>query len=421
VRSASADQASRQNTRLLTMFAEILDLVRSDYVQPVSAEKLIENALNGMLTGLDPHSAYMNPAEYRELQTETTGKFGGIGLEVTDKDGLLQVVSPIDGSPAALAGIKPGDIVTAVDGKSLTGLTLDEAIARLRGRPDTKVSLVIKRLTMDEPIKIVLTRRIIQLESVKSRLMGDTGVIRIAEFMEQTDRDVHTAMRSLRTQSGGRLRGLVIDLRNDPGGLLDQAVAVSRDFLSYGGIVSIKGRHAEDNDSWSAQPGTDISAGLPIVVLINNGTASAAEIVAGALQDNRRAVVLGEQSFGKGSVQTIIPLRDRSAVRLTTALYYTPSGRSIQGLGITPDVEVSESSKPAPHFGLEREADLRHVLANPGTVSPPPKNTVPAIASRIPKLPPEDWPALDIAKPETDFQLQQALVLLRGMADGSPR
>ena len=311
---------------------------------------LVENAMNGMLTGLDPHSSYMNEQEWQEMETETSGQFGGIGLEVTDKGGMLQVVSPIDGTPAAEAGIRPGDLITAVNGKTIEGLSLNDAVTEMRGPPNTKLGPDRQAGGLDSPIALTLIRQIIHIDTVKSQLMGDIGVIRISEFTEQTDTGVRAAMKSLRTESAGHLRALIIDLRNDPGGLLDQAVAVSNDFLDSGGIVSTRGRHLDDNQSWSAKRSHDVSGNLPIVVLTNNGTASAAEIVAGALQDDRRALVLGTQSFGKGSVQTLFPLPGDGAIRLTTARYYTPSGRSIQGVGITPNVEVEDNPQSGAAF-----------------------------------------------------------------------
>jgi carboxyl-terminal processing protease len=419
--AAEASDAS-QNYRLLSLFTDVLARVENDYVDPVVGRTLIENAMNGMLTGLDPHSAYMSDQRWHQMQSETSGHFGGIGLELTDKGGLLQVVSPIDGTPAAEAGIKPGDLITSVNGKSIEGISLNDAVVEMRGPPNTKVGLILKRQGLDTPIVLSLVRQIIHIQSVKSTLMGDIGVIRITEFTEQTDPGVRAAMKSLRAESGGRLRGLILDLRNDPGGLLDQAIIVSNDFLDSGGIVSTRGRHSDDNQSWSAKAGRDISGGLPIVVLTNNGSASASEIVAGALQDNRRALVLGTQSFGKGSVQTLFPLQGNSgAIRLTTARYYTPSGRSIQGVGITPNVQVEETRNPAPHFGPEHEADLRHILTNdasPSPAEPPPPADLPAVAQQIPRVPTVGWPKLDPAKPATDFQLQQGLVLVRAMAAG---
>ncbi len=420
---AAAQANDQQQTyRWLSLFSNVLERVQADYVEPVSGPALIDNALNGMLTGLDPHSSYMNEGQWRDMQSETSGQFGGVGLEVTENGGLLQVVSPIDGTPAAAAGMKPGDLITAVDGKTVEGLSLNDAVTAMRGPPDTKVSLIVKRLAVTDPIAVTLTRQIIKIETVKSRLAGDIGVIRISEFTEQTDTGLHAAMKALRADSNGRLRGLVVDLRNDPGGLLDQAVAVSNDFLSGGEIVSTRGRHSDDDQSWQAKPDGNISGNLPVVILTNNGTASAAEIVAGAVQDNHRGLVLGTQSFGKGSVQTLFPLPGHGAIRLTTARYYTPSGRSIQGVGITPNVEVDETRTPAPHFAPEHEADLQHILSVPGTgkaVPAPPQAELPPIARQIPKLPPEHWPALDAAKPETDFQLQQGLLLAKALADES--
>jgi carboxyl-terminal processing protease len=420
---AVAQGSDQQQTyRLLTLFNTVLERVRADYVEPVPDRTLMENALNGMLTGLDPHSAYMTARQWDDMQTETSGKFGGIGLEVTDNGGLLQVISPIDGTPAAEAGLLPGDLITAVDGKTVQGLSLNDAVAEMRGSPNTMVRLIVKREGVTDPIAVTLTRKIIQVETVKSRLIGDIGVIRISEFTERTDPGVRAAMKSLRAEAGGHLNGLILDLRNDPGGLLDQAIAVSNDFLSSGGIVSTRGRHSDDDQSWSAKAGDDISGGLPIVVLTNNGSASASEIVAGALQDNHRGLVLGTQSFGKGSVQTIFPLDGNGAMRLTTARYYTPSGRTIQGVGITPNVVVEASRTPAPHFSPEHEADLQHVLSVPGAdkvAPPPPPTDLPAIAQQIPKLPPENWPKLDPNKPATDFQLQQGLVLVRALTANS--
>jgi carboxyl-terminal processing protease len=423
VLAAAAQGTDQQQTyRWLSLFTNVLQRAQSDYVEPVSGRTLIDNALNGMLTGLDPHSAYMTEAQWHDMQSETSGRFGGIGLEVTENSGLLQVVSPIDGTPAAAAGLRPGDLITAVDGKTVEGLSLNDAVTAMRGPPNTTVRLIIKRVAVDKPIVLTLTRQIIHIETVKSRLIDDIGVIRISEFTEQTDTGVRAALKSLRTESAGHLRGLVLDMRNDPGGLLDQAIAVSNDFLGSGGIVSTRGRHSDDDQSWSAKPGNDVSGNLPVVVLTNNGTASAAEIVAGALQDDHRALVLGTQSFGKGSVQTLFPLPGHGAIRLTTARYYTPSGRSIQGVGITPNVEVQETRTPPPHFAPEHEADLRHILSNPDEAKPvpaPPPTDLPAGAQQISKLPPENWPTFDITKPATDFQLQQGLVLVRAMAGWS--
>jgi carboxyl-terminal processing protease len=418
-RAVDQQQQQQQAVELLTLFGNVFDQVRAGYVEPVSDRTLINNALNGMLTGLDPHSAYLTEQQWRDMQTETTGQFGGIGLEVTESGGLLQVVSPIDGTPAARAGLMPGDLITALDGKTVEGLSLHEAVTEMRGPPDTTLRLTVKRYGQSQPLEFTLTRQIIHVQTVTSRLLGDIGVVRISEFTEQTNPGVREALKTLRTESGGRLRGLVLDLRDDPGGLLDQAIAVSNDFLDHGGIVATRTRHAENDHVWYADSDGNVGANLAVVVLVNNGTASAAEIVAGALQDNRRALVLGTQSFGKGSVQTLIPLPGNGAIRMTTARYFTPSGRSIQGLGITPNVVVEATSKPAPHFGPEHEADLLHVLSNTGGDKPaalPPAADLPAAARQIPRLPPPDWPAFDLTKPATDFQLQQGLVLVRVIA-----
>jgi carboxyl-terminal processing protease len=281
------------------------------------------------------------------------------------------------------------------------------------------VQLTVKRAGQDQPLTFTLKRQVIQVHPVTGKLLGDVGVIRISEFTEQANSGLRDALAKLRAEAGGRLHGLVLDLRNDPGGLLDEAVSVSNDFLDHGPIVSTRGRHPEDNRIWYARSNGDVVGNLPVVVLVNNGTASAAEIVAGALQDDRRALVLGTQSFGKGSVQTLIPLPNNGAIRLTTARYYTPSGRSIQGLGITPNVVVNESDKPEAHFGPAHEADLLHILTNAGgntAPPPPPSADLPAVAQQIAKLPPPGWPAFDPAKPATDYQLQQGLVLVRAMA-----
>jgi carboxyl-terminal processing protease len=419
--AAAQGTSQQQPDRLLGLFTTVFARVRADYVEPVTDRTLINNALNGMLTGLDPHSSYLTQQQWDDMQTETEGKFGGIGLQVTDRDGLLEVVSPIDDTPAANAGIKPGDLITAVDGHTVEGMSLDAAVAEMRGPPDTGLTLTVKRQGNNTPLQFSLTRQIIRVQSVKSRLLGDVGVIRISEFTEQTNPGVRDALQSLRAEAHGHLQGIVLDLRDDPGGLLDQAVSTANDFLDHGGIVSTRGRHPVDDDSWSARPSGDVAGNLPVVVLTNSGTASAAEIVAGALQDDRRALVLGTQSFGKGSVQTLIPIPGNGAIRLTTARYYTPNGRSIQGLGITPDIVVEESRNPQPHFGPEHEADLRNILSNPtgAAQQPAPPVDLPAVARNIQKLPPPNWPAFDAAKPSTDYQLQQALLLVHGMTAGS--
>ena len=418
--AAGQDGNRAETYRLLTLFGDVFERVRAEYVEPVNDRELIENAINGMLTGLDPHSSYMNAKSFKDMQVQTRGKFGGLGLEVQAENGLIKVVSPIEDTPAYRAGIQRGDLITALDGQTVQGLSLNDAVDKMRGPPGSQIKLTIKRENIDTPIEVSMQREVINIQVAKSRLEGDIAYVRLTAFNEQTDPALRKAVQDLRAKAGpGGLRGIVLDLRNNPGGLLDQAVAVSDDFLEQGEIVSTRSRHPEEGQRWNSKPG-DIAAGLPVVVLINGGSASASEIVAGALQDQRRAVVVGTRSFGKGSVQTVMPLEGNGAMRLTTARYYTPSGRSIQGLGISPDVEVAASRTEAPHFGPEREADLNHVLRNQGGTpqasTQAPRTDLPAVAKEIPKLPPEGFPAFDAAKPETDFQLQQALIVVRGMA-----
>jgi carboxyl-terminal processing protease len=373
-----------------------------------------------MLTGLDAHSSYMNAKAFRDMQVQTKGEFGGLGIEVTQDNGFIKVISPIDDTPASRAGIKAGDIITSLDGKTVQGLSLNDAVDKMRGPPNSKLTLTIKREGVDKPIEVALTREVIHIQVVKSRMEpGDIGYVRLTQFTEQADPALRKAVRDLKQQSDGKLKALILDLRNNPGGLLDQAVAVSGDFINQGEIVSTRARHPDESQRWDAK-GTDILGGLPLVVLTNGGSASSSEIVSGALQDHHRAVLLGTRTFGKGSVQTVIPLPGNGAMRLTTARYYTPSGRSIQGLGITPDVTVQESREEQPRFGPERESDLNHVLKNQGgtgEVVLPPRTDLPPIAKEIPSKPPEGFPKFDPAKPDqTDFQLQQAVVLARAMA-----
>jgi carboxyl-terminal processing protease len=398
----------------------VFERVRAEYVDPVDDKELIENSINGMLTGLDPHSSYMNAKAFRDMQVQTKGEFGGLGIEVTQDNGFIKVISPIDDTPASKAGVKAGDLITALDGKTVQGLSLQDAVDKMRGPPNSKITLTIKREGVDKPIEVSMLREIIHIQVVKSRMEPDNiGYVRLSQFTEQADQGLKQAVRSLKQQSGGKLKALILDLRNNPGGLLDQAVAISGDFVNQGEIVSTRARHAEDAQRWDAK-GADILDGAPLVVLINGGSASSSEIVAGALQDHHRAALLGTRSFGKGSVQTVIPLPGNGAMRLTTARYYTPSGRSIQGLGISPDVPVAESRDEQPHFGAERESDLNHVLKNQGgtpDAAPAARTDLPPIAKEIPNKPPQGFPKFDPSKPdETDFQLQEAVVLAKAMA-----
>jgi carboxyl-terminal processing protease len=417
--SAFAQDGGRADTyRLLALFGDVFERVRAEYVEPVADKDLVENAINGMLTSLDPHSNFLNAQAYRDMNVQTKGEFGGLGIEVTQDGGIIKVVSPIDDTPASRAGIKPGDLITAIDGKTVQGLSLNDAVDHMRGSPNSKIVLTLKREGVDKPLDVTMQREVIHIQVVKDHLEGsDIGYIRLSQFTEQSDSSLRKALQQLKQQSGDKLHAIVLDLRNNPGGLLDQAVAVSDDFISQGEIVSTRARRTEDSQRWDSK-GDDLTDGLPLVVLINGGSASASEIVAGALQDHHRAVLVGTRSFGKGSVQTVIPLPGATAMRLTTARYYTPSGRSIQGLGIEPDIEVAASRTETQHFGPEREADLNHVLTNQGGTPPAPaapRNDLPAIAKDVPSKPPENWPAYDASKPETDFQLQQGLVVARAM------
>src|ERR1700722_5073133 len=323
----------------LNLFGDVFEKVRSDYVDDVSDDTLIEGAINGMLTSLDAHSNYLSAKNINDMKVQTRGEFGGLGIEVSMENGLIKVVSPIDDTPAARAGLKPGDFITHLNGEAVQGLTLPEAVEKMRGPENSEVTLRIRRAGRD-PFDVKLVRAKIKIQSVRSHMEGDNvAYIRITSFTEQTDVGLASAMKNLKQQAGNKLFGVVLDLRNNPGGLLDQAVAVSDAFLDKGEIVSTRGRRADDAQRYNAHAG-DISGGLPLAVLINGGSASASEIVAGALQDHHRAILIGTRSFGKGSVQTIIPLAGHGAMRLTTARYYTPSGRSIQAKGIEPDIVV---------------------------------------------------------------------------------
>jgi carboxyl-terminal processing protease len=418
------DTGGRADTyRLLNLFGDVFERVRAEYVEPINDRDAIENAINGMLQGLDPHSSYMNARNFRDMQVQTRGEFGGLGIEVTQEGGYVKVISPIDETPAARAGVKPGDFITNINGNSVQGLTLQEAVEQMRGERGSSIKLTIRREGQQAPIELTLTREVIRPQVVRYRLEGnDIAYIRLSSFNEQTDAAMRRAMTALRQQAGNNLKGLVLDLRNNPGGLLDQSVQVSDDFLEQGEIVSTRARRAEDAQRWNARAG-DITNGLPIVVLINGGSASASEIVAGALQDHRRAVLMGQKSFGKGSVQTVMPLPGNGAIRLTTARYYTPSGRSIQATGIEPDVEVLPTRPDATQVAQrEREADLRHSLRNEaagqaaGAPPLPPLNLPAGLVDKVVKTPPEGQPAFDPTKPETDFQLQQAVGFLRNWA-----
>ena len=339
---SSAKAAAADTYKQLNLFGDVFERVRADYVEKPEDGKLVESAINGMLTSLDPHSSYMDGKSYRDMQVQTRGEFGGLGIEVTMEDGLIKVVAPIDDTPAAKAGILANDIITHLDDDAVQGLTLNQAVEKMRGAPNTKIRLKVMRKGKDAPLEITLVRDVIRVRSVRSRIEGDdVAYIRLTQFNEQTTEGLKRAITDLTTQiQGDKLKGYVIDMRNNPGGLLEEAISVSDAFLDKGEIVSTRGRNVEETQRRNAKPG-DLAKTKPIIVLINGGSASASEIVAGALQDHKRATVIGTRSFGKGSVQTIIPLGSgNGALRLTTARYFTPSGRSIQAKGISPDIEV---------------------------------------------------------------------------------
>jgi carboxyl-terminal processing protease len=385
----------------LDLFSDAFERVRANYVRPVKDSELIDAAIQGMVSNLDPHSSYMDAKMYGDMQITTKGQFGGVGIEVTqDEGGLIKVISPIDGTPASRAGIKTGDRIAGIDGNSIAGLPLNEAIDKMRGPAGSKITLTILREGEKKPFDVTLVRAIVSVDAATYRREGDIGYIRLPGFNEQTADGLEHAIRDLKKQIGPGIKGYVLDLRNNPGGLLDQAIQVSDDFLNSGEIVSTRGRHPEDTQRYDAKAG-DITDGKPVVVLINGGTASASEIVSGALQDHKRATIVGMTSFGKGSVQTIIPLGEgRGALRLTTARYYTPSGHSIQAEGIIPDFQVAQGDEAnVPKLARPSEADLRgHLSGEPV----PPKRAAGPVIKPAP------------GKKYDDFQLSYALDLLHG-------
>src|SRR5437899_2734082 len=375
----AASPNNPETYKQLNLFGDVWELVRSEYVEDAADDTLVEGAINGMLTALDPHSNYLNAKNFTDMKVQTRGEFGGLGIEVSMESGLVKVVSPIDDTPAARAGLKPNDLITHLDGTPVQGLTLPEAVEKMRGPVNSDITLTVRR-EGQEPFDVKLTRAVIKIQSVRSHIEGNNiGYIRVTSFNEQTDVGLNNAMKNLKQQADNKLIGVILDLRNNPGGLLDQAVAVSDAFLEKGEIVSTRGRRADDAQRYNARPG-DIATGLPMAVLINGGSASASEIVAGALQDHHRAVVIGTKSFGKGSVQTIIPLAGHGAMRLTTARYYTPSGRSIQARGIDPDIvveaaKIAKDEKAAKAGDKTAKAgdkkdDKSEATAEPGAIDP---------------------------------------------------
>lgn len=402
----------------LELFGNVFERVRADYVEAPDDKTLIESAINGMLTSLDPHSSFLSASDYEDMQTQTRGSFGGLGIEVSQEDGLVKVVSPIDETPAAEAGVKSGDFITHVNGESLMGLTLDDAVDMMRGPVGSEITVTILREGENEPFDLTMTRDTIKLTVVKTRIEGHAVVLRVSTFNDETYDTMKSELDKAVKDVGGidKVTGFVLDLRNNPGGLLNQAIEVSDAFLDAGEIVSTRGRKSEDSERWNAETG-DLAQGKPMVVLINGGSASASEIVTGALQDHRRAIVVGEKSFGKGSVQTVMPVTSDSAIRLTTARYYTPSGRSIQAMGIQPDILVAQPRPPADaeddedgprsesNFGRS-EADLRGALNN-DSISDDEKKQMEEEANEV-----EATAKLR----EEDYQMAYAVDILKGLS-----
>lgn len=407
--SVSAKADDKETLQLLDLFGDVFEKVKQDYVEEVPDEKLIEAAINGMLTSLDPHSGYLNDKAFDEMKVQTRGEFGGLGIEVTLEGGLIKVVSPIDDTPAYHAGIHAGDYISHIDNEAVTGMTLNEAVDKMRGKPGTKVIITVLREGEAEPIDIPIIRDVIKIKSVRGEREGDVAYIRITSFSEQTAGMLKKEFLKQKKEIGKDLKGLVLDLRNNPGGLLDQAIEVSDAFLDQGEIVSTRGREKESTKRVNARKG-DITDGLPIVVLINSGSASASEIVAGALQDHARAVVMGTRSFGKGSVQTVIPLPGNRAMRLTTSRYYTPSGRSIQAEGITPDIEVEMAKVESVQTQKRRftEANLPGHLVNGDSK----KTTTP---KNLPEVKKDGKDKEEKTLDERDYQLARAVDLLHGI------
>jgi carboxyl-terminal processing protease len=399
----------------LDLFGDIFERIRSEYVEDVDTNKLIEAAINGMLTSLDPHSSYMPPKDFDDMRVQTRGEFGGLGIEVTQEDGFVKVVSPMDDTPAAAAGIQTGDFITHVNGESIAGLTLDAAVDLMRGPVGSEIIITVVRQGTPEPFDVSIIRDTIKVTAVRARTVGSTIVLRMTTFNDQTYPGLEDGLKKSAEELGGwdKVSGVVLDLRNNPGGLLTQAIKVSDAFLEKGEIVSTRGRNATDGERFNATPG-DLTGGKPLVVLINGGSASASEIVSGALQDHRRAIVVGTKSFGKGSVQTIIPLRGEGAMRLTTARYYTPSGRSIQALGVAPDIivnqpprqPVAEEQEPASAVQARTEASLRGALNNDSMTDDERK-----------QLEDDRARAEEAAKlREDDYQLAYAIDILKGLS-----
>jgi carboxyl-terminal processing protease len=420
---STPQQTQTETYRALNLFGDVFEQVRDNYVEPVDDKKLIEYALNGMLTSLDPHSGYMTAEETKSMSIQNRGEFGGLGIEVTMENNVVKVISPIDDTPAARAGVQAGDLIVEIDGKPVLGMSLNDAVDKMRGKVGTEIVLTVVRTGTAEPLKLKLTRATIQIQSVRHRVEGgNIGYIRMSAFNAQTFPGLQKSFEDFDKQTGDKkIVGYVLDLRNNPGGLLDQAIAVSDAFLERGEIVSTRGRSKDDMRRDNATPG-DLAHGKPVVVLINGGSASASEIVAGALQDQKRAIIMGTQSFGKGSVQTLVDVPGGGSIKLTTARYYTPSGRSIQGKGITPDITVEQAKVVAdkkPLLGELHEADLKGALANPDDAKKP------ATPASQPTLMPDKDDSgaktdgkdkKDADDKDSDFQLMRAIDLIQGIS-----
>ncbi|WP_102784384.1 S41 family peptidase [Thalassospira lucentensis] len=406
---AQSSSSSAETYRLLNLFGDVFEQVKTKYVEKVDDKQLIEAAINGMLTSLDPHSSYLNMDNFEEMQVDTRGEFGGLGIEVTMEEGFVKVISPIYDTPAEKAGLQPGDFITHIDGTAIRGKTLNDAVEMMRGKVNTDIILTIIRKGEQAPFDVTLTRAVIKIQSVRAEVKEDIGYIRITKFNEQTFSGLQRAIGDMRDQIGPEIKGLVIDMRNNPGGLLDQAISVSDAFLDKGEIVSTRPRDTENTERYNARTG-DLAEGLPMVVLINDGSASASEIVAGALQDHRRAVIMGTRSFGKGSVQTILPMPGNVALRLTTARYYTPSGKSIQEVGIVPDIIVPQARVESLESDVRRsEASLSGALRN--------EDEGTSDAEKDANSRRDDAEQLSI----DDYQLSRALDMIRGISLFGPR
>ena len=395
--SANA-QSNEEAYRQLSLFGDVFERVRLEYVEEITDKEIIEAAINGMLTSLDPHSGYLPDDNFEKMQVQTRGRFGGLGIEVTMEKGFVKVVSPIDDTPASAAGMQPNDYIIAVDGESVLGLTLSEAVEKLRGPIGSDVTIAVQR-DQDEPFDVTITRDEIKIRSVRHEVYDNVGYVRITTFSEQTTPGLMNAIDEIISEQGDDLKGFILDLRNNPGGLLTEAISVTDAFLEGGEIVSTRGRNDSQTSHAYARPG-DIARGMPLVVLINSGSASASEIVAGALKDHKRAILMGTRSFGKGSVQSIIPMPGHGAIRLTTARYYTPSGVSIQAKGISPDIEVELARIEKLDAGRYREEDLKGALDSSAT------STEDA----------EDAPEEEVDITKIDFQLARAIDLLQGLS-----